>query len=61
MIETILTSIVRKVVFMVILFGGYEIIDNFYFTAFDTDEIIKENPIAISLLLGLIFIALALA
>jgi len=60
-IETILTSIVRKVVFMVILFGGYEIIDNFYFKAFDTDEIIKENPIAISLLLGLIFIALALA
>lgn len=61
MIETVLTAILRKIIFMALLFGGYKIIDNYYFRAFDTDEIIKENPVAISILLGLFFVALALA
>ncbi len=61
MIETILTAILRKVIFMAILFAGFKIIDNYYFRAFDTDEIIKENPIAVSVLVGLFFIALAIA
>jgi len=61
MIETIATAILRKVVFMALLFGGYKFIDNFYFKAFDTDEAIKEHPVAIAILLGMFFIALALA
>jgi len=61
MIETILTAIARKVIFMALLFGAYKFIDNFYFKAFDTDVVIKENPIAISILLGLFAVALAFA
>ena len=61
MVETILTAIARKVIFMALLFGAYKFIDNFYFKAFDTDVVIKENPIAISILLGLFAVALAFA
>jgi|GEM_PF-1886332 hypothetical protein len=61
MLETILTSVFRKILFMALLFGAYKAIDNYYFKAFDTDVVIKENPIAISILLGLFFISLALA
>jgi hypothetical protein len=61
MIETIGTAILRKVVFMALLFGGYKVIDNYYFKAFDTDQVIKEHPVAIAILLGMFFIALALA
>jgi vacuolar-type H+-ATPase subunit I/STV1 len=61
MIETILVAIVRKVIFLALLFAVYKIIDNFYFKAFDTDVVIKENPIAISILLGLFALALAFA
>jgi len=61
MFTDIIIAILRKVIFMALLFGGYKIIDNRYFKAFDTDEVIKENPIAVSILLGMFFIALALA
>lgn len=61
MIETVVTAIVRKIVFMALLFGAYKVIDNYYFKAFDTDEVIKGNPIAVSILLGLFAIALAFA
>lgn len=61
MIETIVTAIARKILFMALLFGAYKVIDNYYFKAFDTDEIIKENPIAIAILLGLFAISLSLA
>jgi hypothetical protein len=61
MLETILTSVFRKILFMALLFGAYKVIDNYYFKAFDTDVVIKENPIAISILLGLFAIALAFA
>jgi len=61
MIETVLTAIGRKIIFMALLFGAYKVIDNYYFRAFDTDEVLKENPIAISILLGLFAVALAFA
>jgi len=61
MLETILTSVFRKILFMALLFGAYKAIDNYYFKAFDTDVVIKENPIAISILLGLFFISLVFA
>lgn len=57
----ILLAILRKVIFMILFFVGYRIIDVKYFRAFDTDEIIKDNPIAIAILLGLFALALALA
>jgi hypothetical protein len=61
MIETIATAIVRKIVFMALLFGGYKIIDNYYLKSFDTDVEIGKNPIAIAIVVGLFFVALALA
>lgn len=61
MIETVLTAIGRKVIFMLLLYGAYRLIDKYYFKAFDTDELIKENPIAVAILLGLFTISLALA
>lgn len=61
MFETILTAILRKIIFMALLFGAYKVIDNWYFKAFDTDEVLKENPIAISILLGLFALSLAFA
>ncbi len=61
MLATILIAILRKVIFMALLFGAYKAIDNFYFKSFDTDVVIKENPIAVSILLGLFAIALAFA
>lgn len=57
----ILLAILRKVIFIALFFGAYRIIDVKYFRAFDTDEIIKDNPIAVAILLGMFCIALALA
>lgn len=57
----ILLAILRKVIFMILFFVGYRIIDVIYFRAFDTDEIIKDNPLAVAILLGMFCIALALA
>ena len=61
MFTDIIIAILRKIVFVALLWGCFKVIDNFYFKAFDTDEVIKENPIAVSILLGMFFIALALA
>lgn len=61
MIETILTAIARKILFMGLLFGAYRVIDIFYFKAFDTDVELKGNPNAIAIMLGLFAIALAFA
>ena len=61
MFEALMTAMLRKIIFMALLYGGYKVIDNFYFQAFDTDEVIKDDPKAIAVLLGLFAIALALA
>jgi hypothetical protein len=61
MFEAILTAIGRKVLFMFLVFGAWKLVDNFYFKAFDTDEVIKENPIAVAILLGLFILSLAFA
>lgn len=61
MIETIIMAIIRKVIFMGILFGTYKLIDNYYLKAFNTDEAIKESPLAISIIVAGIVIALAFA
>lgn len=61
MIETILIAIARKVIFMGLLCVAFKIIDNYYFKAFDTDEAIKESPIAIALIVAGVAVALAFA
>lgn len=61
MFETILVAILRKVIFMALLFGAYKAIDKWYFRAFDTDVEIGKNPISIAILLGLFALALAFA
>ena len=61
MIETVVTAIARKVIFMAILFGGFKFIDNFYFKAFDTDEVIKNDPLAVAIIVGAFVLALAFA
>jgi hypothetical protein len=61
MIETILTAIARKIVFMIILFAGWRFIDYFYFKAFDTDEVIKNDPVAVAIILAGFILALAFA
>ena len=61
MIETIVTAIARKIIFMALLFGAYKAIDNFYLKSFDTDVEIGKNPIAIAIVVGLFFVALAFA
>lgn len=59
--ETILIAIARKVIFMGLLFGAFRLIDIFYFKAFDTDEVIKNDPKAIALIIAGIAVALAFA
>lgn len=61
MLELLGTAILRKVIFMGLLYLGYRLIDAYYFKAFDTDEVIKNDPTAISIILGLFALALAFA
>ena len=61
MLETILTAMGRKIIFIGLFFLAYRMIDIFYFKSFDTDVAIKDDPIAISILLGSFTIALAFA
>ena len=61
MFEIILTAMLRKTIFIFLLFVAYKIADHFEFKSFNTDEVICSDPKAISLLLGLISISIALA
>ena len=49
MIETILISMLRKVIFFGLAVGLFKFVDNYYFIAFDTDEAIKNDPKAIAI------------
>ena len=57
----ILVAILRKLIFIALLLGTYELIDRFLLKAFDTAQVIKDDPKAIALLLGLLACAIALA
>jgi len=59
--EDILLAIGRKVVFALLAVGGLILFDKFYLTGFDTWEVLKDDPKAISLLLAGFIIALAFA
>lgn len=57
----ILLAILRKVIFIALVFGAWRIFDVYYCKAFDTDEVLKDDAKAIAILLGLLAIAIALA
>jgi hypothetical protein len=59
--ELIFTAIARKLIFVVLLFGSYEIFDHFMLHGFSTPEVLKNDAKAIALLLGLLAVAVALA
>jgi uncharacterized membrane protein YjfL (UPF0719 family) len=59
--ETILIAILRKLIFAVVIIGGFIAIDKFYLTGFNTWEVIKDDPKAVAILLGFIVLALAFA
>lgn len=54
-------AILRKGIFIVLLLGSYIVIDRLLLSGFDTPKAIKDDPKAISLLLGLLAIAVSLA
>jgi len=59
--EDVLIAISRKVIFAVLVVGGLILFDKFYLTGFDTWEVIKDDPKAVSLLLGLLALSISLA
>jgi len=59
--ETVSIAILRKIIFLVLFFGAWISFDKYYLTAFDTVEVLKNDPKAVAILLGLVSIAAALA
>ena len=54
-------AILRKVIFITLLLVTYLLVDRGMLHGFNTTEAIKDDPKAISVLLGLLAIAVALA
>lgn len=59
--EDVLLAIGRKVIFAVLVVVGFILFDKFYLKGFKTWEVIKDNALAIAILLGCFIIALAFA
>ena len=59
--DAILTALLRKFIFMCILFGGYYFLDRFILSGFNTGKVIANDPKAIAILLGLVCLAVALS
>jgi hypothetical protein len=57
----ILLAVLRKLIFIALLFGGWIFIDRFYLTGFKIEEVLKDDQKAIAILLGLLAVALAIA
>ena len=55
------TAILRKLLFMALVWGFFRITDITYFKAFDTDKEMKGNAIAIAIMYAGFFVALAIA
>ena len=55
------TAILRKLIFVALLLGTYELIDHALLRGFNTPEVLKDDPKAIALLLGMLAIAVAVA
>lgn len=60
-IMDIVMAMLRKGIFAIMVTGGFILFDKFYLTGFDTWEVIKDDPKAIALLLGLVAIAISFA
>lgn len=59
--EELIVALLRKVLVMVLFFGGWIAFDKFYLATFDTVEVLKGDPKAVALLLGLMSVAFSLA
>jgi uncharacterized membrane protein YjfL (UPF0719 family) len=59
--EDVLIAISRKLIFAVMVVGGLILFDKFYLTGFDTWEVIKDDPKAVSLFLGLLALSISFA
>ncbi len=57
----IFVAILRKALFTALLYGAYVFIDRLELAAFNTAELLKNDPKAAALLLGLLSIAIALS
>ncbi len=57
----VLVAILRKALFIGLLYGAYFFLDRFELAAFNTAELLKNDPKAAALLLGLLSIAVALS
>lgn len=59
--ELILTAVIRKLLFILVLLGTYLVFDRLLLRGFNTPEVLKDDPKAIAVLLGLLAVAVALA
>jgi hypothetical protein len=59
--EAVITAVLRKVIFMSIIVGAWLAFDKYYLVTFDTWEVLKNDPKACAILLGLLAVAFALA
>lgn len=55
------TAIARKEIFVVLLLLTYSVVDGLFLRGFKTPEVLKDDPKAIALLLGLLSVAVALS
>lgn len=54
-------AILRKVIFIALLFIAYLVMDRGFLRGFQTAKVLKDDPKAIAVLLGLLSVAVALA
>ncbi len=54
-------AVLRKAVFIGLLYITYRLIDRFELGGFNTPEVLKDDPKAIAVLLGLLSVAVALS
>jgi len=54
-------AILRKVIFILLLLLTYTVVDRKFLAGFNTPEVLKNDPKAIAVLLGLLSVAVALA
>jgi hypothetical protein len=60
-VEDVLLAIGRKVVFAVLVVGGFILFDKYYLKGFNTWEVLKNDPKAIAILLAGFIVSLAFA
>jgi hypothetical protein len=59
--DQIAIAVLRKLIFIVLLLVTYLVIDRVFLHGFKTHELLKDNAVAVALLLGLLGLAVAFA